>query len=72
VAEPFYRSVVTVEVLHRGELVFDDLANLHELIDSGPCSGEYSVKTHEVTEGKMRKLLEAQRSSPDFFAENGE
>lgn len=68
--EKLYRTIVQVEVLSRGPLEFEDLADLHEMITDGHFSGEYEVKSSEVVgRAEMRKLLEAQRSDPDFFDE---
>jgi len=65
-----YRTVVTVEVLSRGPLEFEDLAHLHTLITDEHYSGDYSVASSEVVSKEaMRKLLAAQRSDPDFFDE---
>lgn len=65
-----YRTIVQVEVLSRGPLEFEDLGHLHEMVTDGHFSGDYSVVSSEVvSKSAMRKLLEAQRSDPDFFDE---
>jgi hypothetical protein len=64
---PFYRSVVTVEVLSDEPLDFEDLLDLHYLVTDGPCSGDWHIETEEVSREKMRVLLENQRSDPAFL-----
>lgn len=59
-----------VEVLSRGPLVFVDLADLHHMITYDHLSGEYETESSEVvSRARMRELLSAQRSAPDFFDE---
>lgn len=39
----FYKTTVTVEVLHEEPLNFDTLEDLHYAITYGDCSGEFEV-----------------------------
>lgn len=64
----FYRTIFTVEVLSEEHLGNPGLADLDELITTGPCSGDV-VKTKEqiVSGKKMARLLLKQSSDPEFF-----
>lgn len=65
----YWRTVVCVEVLTRGEdpPEFDDLSDLHYMITTGNASGDFVETSEPVTEEEMRKLLENQGSDPGFL-----
>jgi hypothetical protein len=65
--DKLYRTTVKVEVLSRGPLVFEDLADLHDLITNGHFSVVCASSIEEVSKERMRELLVCQRSDPDFF-----
>ena len=64
----FYKTTVTVEVLHEEPLNFETLADLHYTITDGDCSGKYEVTDFVAMDGKsMAKELQKQGSDPEFF-----
>lgn len=67
--EKYWKTTITVTVLSKGEdpPQFDDLAELHNLITDGPCSGDYNCASEEINRVTARRLLEEQSSDPDFL-----
>lgn len=64
----FYKTTVTVEVLHEEPLDFDNLEDLHYMITDGECSGKFEVTDFVAMNGKnMAKALQEQGSDPEFF-----
>lgn len=64
----FYKTTVTVEVLHEEPLNFDTLEDLHYAITDGDCSGKFEVTGFVAMDGKsMAKALQKQGSDPEFF-----
>jgi len=62
------KMVVQVVVLSNGEVDFDDLASLHDLITTGDCSGSWEVTDiFQLTKEEMSVELENQGSDPDFL-----
>jgi hypothetical protein len=62
------KTVVQVVVLSEGDVDFDDLSELHDLITIGGCSGNWAVTaTIDLTREEMAASLEEQGSDPDFF-----
>jgi hypothetical protein len=73
--QKFYKTLVTVEVLHEGPIEFDDLKELSNMINSGDCSGQFKVMAAEpLTPKQMAEECLKQQSDPEFFDldENGE
>ena len=72
----FYRSVITVEVLHEdpralaGDIT---LADVHDIITTGGATGSWHVSGGPyVLSGKqMAKLLLREGSDPEFFELDG-
>lgn len=67
----FYKTVVTVEVLHENRDDINDnmkLADVAEAIFSGPCSGKVSFSAPiEIGPKTAAKKLMEQGSDPGFF-----
>jgi hypothetical protein len=65
----FYKTVVTIEILHEEPLSASmSLEDIEYLITEGHCSGEVSVGlAYEMTEDEMRAALISQGSDPEFF-----
>lgn len=72
VSKRFFRTTVTVEVISRGPYVFSDLADLHQDITSGPCSGSTSVEIEELSAAEAAEALIEQGSDPTFLLEEHE
>lgn len=53
---------------------FEDLADLHEQITSGDCSGKWETDVEELTGAQMADALIEQGSDPEFLGltEDGE
>lgn len=72
----FFKQIIQVEVLSEDvPLEWDNLADVHDAITTGTCSGKVTEQSKETVDGPtMAKLLEAQASDPAFFnlTENGE
>ncbi len=69
----FYRTVISIEVLSEKPYDFNSLEDTCYDIMDGECSGKIKVVSkEEVYEEKMKKLLIAQGSDPDFFMLDGE
>lgn len=68
---PYYRNVITVEVLSDRPLMDEetDLETLHYLTGEGDCSGMTSrtIVNDPVSAERMGELLTAQGSSPEFL-----
>lgn len=64
-----YRTVIVFEVLHDEPISADaELNDIYEETITGDFSGMVlSQKTEEVSPEKMRELLTAQGSDPDFL-----
>lgn len=66
--DKFYRTVVKVTVLSEGEPVWDDLDDLHDLIDKGDCVGMVEQDSCEELSGReMANALYDAASEPGFF-----
>jgi len=67
---PFYRNVITIEVLSEAPLGGEEsLSYIESLIDVGACSGkvETTVENEQVDGRRMAQLLSDQESDPEFF-----
>lgn len=65
----FYRTIIQIEILSDEPYEGDTLDMVQYDITEGHCSGQISdVVRNEEQDGKaMAKLLEEQRSDPEFF-----
>jgi hypothetical protein len=66
------RMVIELEVLYDASIgdlaAWDDLPGIYEETISGHASGSWEIKVNEgVSAERMRELLEAQGSDPDFL-----
>jgi len=64
----FYRTTITVDVL--SERPFDpiNLAEVHDAITTGDCSGSWRVaETQDLTEQEMSQAALEQGTDPGFF-----
>ena len=71
----FCKTIVTVEVLSEQPIEFDDLQELHNMIEHGNCSGQFTADSAVILNGEpMAQALIAQFSDPEFFqlTETGE
>ena len=63
-----FKTTVVVEVLHDDPIHWDTLADLHELIESGDCSGYYGTgDTEELDEKSFRSECTKHATDPEFF-----
>lgn len=63
-----YKTVIHVEVLSEEKLDINNLADLHEAITNGPCSGIWNTKKPTILKGKAAvRATKAQGSDPEFF-----
>jgi len=65
----YWKTIVQVEVLSEDvPPEFDTLAELHTMITTGDCSGDYEVQVpEELTEEEMEEALVKQGSDIEFF-----
>jgi len=67
-ARKFYRTVFTVTVLSEEPIGDVSLETLGEMIDSGPCSGNFERQASvPVDAPTMATMLQQQGSDPSFF-----
>jgi hypothetical protein len=74
-AKKFYKTIITVEVLHEDKVEFNDLQEVASSIASGDCSGQWSVVSCEpITSKQMAEECVKQSSDPEFFGidDNGQ
>lgn len=65
---PFYRTVITYEILTDVPYFFEDLGQVHYDVIEGEASGKLlSEVSEEVTRQEMGHLLIAQGSDPSFL-----
>lgn len=65
---PYYKTIVTVEVLSECEIGDSSLEDIASEIHSGEWSGSYNVTSVEVlSPEKMAQALIDQGSDPSFF-----
>ena len=64
----FFKNVVTVTVLSEDAPINpDSLADVHDMITIGDCSGDFNTESTEVSPKEMADLLTKQGSDPAFF-----
>lgn len=64
----FYKNVITVTVLSEDTPVeFDNLADLHDIIDTGDCVGKYTTTSESISDDETRASLYEMGSEPGFF-----
>lgn len=69
----YFRSKVTLTVLHDEPIDGWGIGSIIEACDTGPTVlADTSLKTEEVTPDEMRQALTAASSDPSFFYELGE
>ena len=71
----FYKTVIKVTVLSEESFTYNNLADVHNAITNGDCSGAHStVSVAELSGKDVVKALQAQGSDPCFFQlkEDGE
>ena len=65
---PFYKTVVTVEILSEREISVNSLHDIADQIETGDWSGAWDISSVEILSPKqMAKALIDQGSDPYFF-----
>ena len=65
---PYYKTTIVVEVLSNRTINPDSLADIHDRITFGDCSGKWQIQSVKpLSASEVQAELVKQGSDPDFF-----